>query len=168
LKIISIPIIVVFFDQLSKILVKKYFIHQELFYANINILGDFLRFTFIENPGIAFGIDTSSYHFFITIATVLAIFFIFYQLIVSINNNTLDIYPLAFILGGAIGNCIDRILVFIPCFNYNGVVDFIDIGINNYRWYIFNIADVSISIGLFIFIYNFFMNKTNKSIEKNV
>ena len=168
MKIISIPIIVVFFDQLSKILVKKYFIQQELFYANINILGDFLRFTFIENPGIAFGIDTSNYHLYITIATIVAIFFIYYQLILSVKNNTSDIYPLAFILGGAIGNCIDRILVFIPSFNYNGVIDFIDIGINNFRWYIFNIADASISIGLFIFIYNFFMNKTNKSIEKNV
>ena len=168
MKIILIPIIVVFFDQLSKVLVKKYFIHQQLFYTNVNIIGDFLRFTFIENPGIAFGIDTSNYHLYITIATILAIFFIYYQLILSVKNNTSDIYPLAFILGGAIGNCIDRILIFIPFFNYNGVIDFIDIGINNFRWYIFNIADASISIGLFIFLYNLFMKETNKSIEKNI
>ena len=168
MKIILIPIIVVFFDQLSKVLVKKYFIHQQLFYTNVNIIGDFLRFTFIENPGIAFGIDTSNYHLYITIATILAIIFIYYQLIHSVKNNTSDIYPMAFILGGAIGNCIDRILVFIPSFNYNGVIDFIDIGINNFRWYIFNIADASISIGLFIFLYNLFMKETNKSIKKNI
>jgi|TARA_B110000263_G_scaffold24691_1_gene18941 signal peptidase II len=168
LKIILIPIIVVLFDQLSKVLVKKYFIHEQLFYSNINILGDFLRFTFIENPGIAFGIDTSNYHIYITILTILAIVFIYYQLSISINNNNSDMFPLAFILGGAIGNCIDRILIFIPYFNYNGVIDFIDIGIKNFRWYVFNIADASISIGLFIFLYNFFMIKTNKSIEKNI
>jgi signal peptidase II len=168
LKIILIPIIVVLFDQLSKVLVKKYFIHEHLFYSNINILGDFLRFTFIENPGIAFGIDTSNYHLYITILTILAIVFIYYQLSISIINNNSDMFPLAFILGGAIGNCIDRILIFIPYFNYNGVIDFIDIGIKNSRWYVFNIADASISIGLFIFLYNFFMIKTNKSIEKNI
>tara|TARA_B110001454_G_scaffold55864_2_gene54610 strand:+ start:6680 stop:7186 length:507 start_codon:yes stop_codon:yes gene_type:complete len=168
LKIILIPIIVVLFDQLSKVLIKKYFIHEQLFYSNINILGDFLRFTFIENPGIAFGIDTSNYHIYITILTILAIVFIYYQLSISINNNNSDMFPLAFILGGAIGNCIDRILIFIPYFNYNGVIDFIDIGIKNFRWYVFNIADASISIGLFIFLYNFFMIKTNKSIEKNI
>lgn len=168
MKIILIPIIVVLFDQLSKVLVKKYFIHEQLFYSNINILGDFLRFTFIENPGIAFGIDTSNYHIYITILTILAIVFIYYQLSISINNNNSDMFPLAFILGGAIGNCIDRILIFIPYFNYNGVIDFIDIGIKNFRWYVFNIADASISIGLFIFLYNFFMIKTNKSIEKNI
>lgn len=168
MKIILIPIIVVLFDQLSKVLIKKYFIHEQLFYSNINILGDFLRFTFIENPGIAFGIDTSNYHIYITILTILAIVFIYYQLSISINNNNSDMFPLAFILGGAIGNCIDRILIFIPYFNYNGVIDFIDIGIKNFRWYVFNIADASISIGLFIFLYNFFMIKTNKSIEKNI
>ena len=168
MKIIFIPIVVVFFDQLSKILVKNYFIHQELFYNNINILGDFLRFTFIENPGIAFGIDTSKYHIYITIATILAIIFICFQLKISINTRNPDSYPLAFILGGAIGNCIDRILVFVPIFNYNGVIDFIDLGINNYRWYIFNIADLSISIGLFLFLYNFIIIKTNSSIEKNI
>ena len=168
MKIILIPIIVVLFDQLSKVLVKKYFIHEQLFYSNINILGDFLRFTFIENPGIAFGIDTSNYHIYITILTILAIVFIYYQLSISINNNNSDMFPLAFILGGAIGNCIDRILIFIPYFNYNGVIDFIDIGIKNFRWYVFNIADASISIGLVIFLYNFFMIKTNKSIEKNI
>ena len=163
-----IPIFVVFFDQISKILIKQYFIDHGLIYSSTKILGDFLRFTFIENPGIAFGIDTSKYHIYITIATILAIIFICFQLKFSINTRNPDSYPLAFILGGAIGNCIDRILVFFPIFNYNGVIDFIDLGINNYRWYIFNIADLSISIGLFLFLYNFIMIKTNSSIEKNI
>ena len=52
------------------------------------------------------------------------------------------------ILGGAIGNAIDRMLTLFPTkTNYNGVIDFIDIGFGNFRWYIFNVADMSITIG---------------------
>lgn len=168
MKFFLIPIFVVLIDQLTKIYIKEYFLNHDLIYSNIRIIGDLLRFTFIENPGIAFGIDTSNYHIYITVATIFAIIFICFQLYYSIINNNPDRYPLVFILGGAIGNCIDRILVFFPKYNYNGVVDFIDLGIGNFRWYVFNIADASISIGLFLFLYNFFIIKTDKSIEKNI
>ena len=53
------------------------------------------------------------------------------------------------IVGGAIGNLIDRILVQIPESNYRGVVDFIDIGTLTFRWYTFNIADSFVCIGMF-------------------
>ena len=52
---------------------------------------------------------------------------------------------MSFVIGGALGNSIDRLLVLIPSTDYRGVIDFIDIGINHYRWYIFNIADASIT-----------------------
>ncbi len=69
---------------------------------------------------------------------------------------------LALIIGGAIGNAIDRILVLIPNSGYNGVVDFIDLGINDLRWYIFNIADTSITIGAILYILTQYMyNKKN-------
>mgnify|MGYP001371181506 CR=1 FL=1 len=74
--------------------------------------------------------------------------------------------PLAFILGGAIGNCIDRILVFIPYFNYNGVIDFIDIGIKNFRWYVFNIADASITCGVLFYLFILYKNKYNDAGNK--
>ena len=159
MKYIYLSIIVVFLDQTTKIYIKNYWIENNLFYKNINIISNYLRFTFLENPGIAFGIDTGGYHFMITLLTILAIgvlLFHFYNLIKTNDKETL---PISLIVGGAIGNGIDRILMLIPSLNYNGVVDFIDIGFNNYRWYVFNIADTSITIGLIIMFLQFFMSK---------
>ena len=76
MKIVFIPIIVVLLDQISKISVKNYWINNNLFYSKLNVIGDYLRIVFIENPGIAFGIDTSSYHFFITVLTIFAVCFL--------------------------------------------------------------------------------------------
>ena len=60
---------------------------------------------------------------------------------------------LSLILGGAIGNLIDRILIYIPNSTYGGVVDFIDIGIVGHRWYIFNIADSAVTMGIVIYLF---------------
>ena len=153
MKIVLIPIFIVLLDQISKISIKIYWINNDLFFSKINVLGNYLRFVFIENPGIAFGIDTSRFHIFIVVLTIIAILFISYQLYKSIFDNHYEKISLSFILGGAIGNLIDRTLVLFTFFNYNGVIDFIDIGFSNYRWFTFNIADASITIGIIIFIY---------------
>jgi len=162
LKFLYISLIVIVLDQFSKILIKQYWIQNNLFYQKINILGDYLRFVFIENPGIAFGIDTSRYHFYITILTVFAVVFLIYYLYKLIQENSPECLSWSFILGGAIGNCIDRVLVLIPNLNYKGVVDFIDVGVGEYRWYIFNIADASITVGLIIFLYHSYMINKKK------
>ncbi len=159
MKYFFIPTIIVFIDQCSKILVKNYWLENNLYYSKIPILGDYIRFTFIENPGIAFGIDTSRIHIYVTLITCIAILFIVYYLYELVNNNSSEAICWSFILGGAIGNCLDRIFVLIPSLGYNGVVDFIDIGINQYRWYIFNIADASITIGLIIYFYQIYLKK---------
>ena len=160
MKFFYIPLIVVILDQLSKISIKQYWIQNNLFYHKINIVGDYLRFVFIENPGIAFGIDTSKYHLYITILTVFAVIFLIYYLYKLIEDNSPECLSWSFILGGAIGNCIDRVLVLIPSLNYKGVVDFIDVGVGEYRWYIFNIADASITVGLIVFLYHsYIINK---------
>ena len=162
MKFLYISLIVIVLDQFSKILIKQYWIQNNLFYQKINILGDYLRFVFIENPGIAFGIDTSRYHFYITILTVFAVVFLIYYLYKLIQENSPECLSWSFILGGAIGNCIDRVLVLIPNLNYKGVVDFIDVGVGEYRWYIFNIADASITVGLIIFLYHSYMINKKK------
>ena len=151
--------LVVFFDQLSKISVKSYWLKNKFTIDKINLLGDYVRITFLENPGIAFGIDTSRYHLFITILTFLIIFILFYHLISLIKINDKEALPMSFVVGGAIGNSIDRLLVLIPSTDYRGVIDFIDVGVDHYRWYIFNIADASITIGLFILLYQAFQRK---------
>ena len=148
-------IFIVSLDQLSKFLI-KYFLSSS---GSINIIGSFLKFTYIENSGIAFGIDTSQYHIYITVFTIIAILLIIYYYINLTAENLYEQIPLSFIIAGAIGNAIDRVLVLIPCANYRGVVDFIDmpnvlyyIGImNNPRWFIFNIADTSITIGIILY-----------------
>ena len=130
-------LLVIFVDQLTKISVKSYWLKNKFTIDKINLFGDYLRITFIENPGIAFGIDTSKYHFFITILTFLIIIILFYHLISLIKINDKEALPMSFVIGGALGNSIDRLLVLIPTTDYRGVIDFIDIGINHYRWYIF-------------------------------
>ncbi len=159
MKYFSIPIIIVFIDQLSKILVKNYWLENNLYYTKIPILGNFLRFTFIENPGIAFGIDTSRFHIYITLITCIAILFIVYYLYELVQSHSNEAICWSFILGGAVGNCLDRIFVLIPSLGYEGVVDFIDIGINQYRWYIFNVADGAITIGIIIYFYQIYLKK---------
>ena len=147
---------------MSKLSIKYYWYNNEIFYSHINILGNYIRFTFLENPGIAFGIDTSRYHLLVTFLTIVTILFLFKYFFKILNENSFEILPLSLILGGAIGNAIDRVLVLFPSLNYNGVVDFIDIGINNYRWYIFNFADLFITMGLVIYLYQSIkFNKNN-------
>ena len=161
MNIILIPIFVIILDQFSKIVIKNYWIDNNLFFSKINIFGDYVRFIFIENPGIAFGIDTSNYHIYITILTILAILFISIYYYRCILEKNYERYCLSFIIGGAVGNLLDRIFVFIPSMKYNGVIDFIDLGFNNFRWYTFNIADASITIGIIIYLYQTYILKRN-------
>ena len=159
MKFLSVPIFIIFLDQLTKILVKKYFYENNLLYQKINVLGEYIRIVFLENPGIAFGIDTSKYHVYITILTILAVIFLAKYLYHLIKSDSFEKLSMAFILGGAIGNLVDRLFVLFPRFNYNGVIDFIDIGFGQYRWYTFNLADFSITIGIIIFLYQFYILK---------
>ena len=159
MNILLIPLFVIILDQFSKIIIKNYWIDNNLFFSKINIFGDYVRFIFIENPGIAFGIDTSQYHIYITILTILAVFFISTYYYKCILEKNYERYCLSFIIGGAVGNLLDRIFVLIPCIKYNGVIDFIDLGFNNFRWFTFNIADASITIGIIIYLYQTYILK---------
>ena len=157
MKYIILIISIVVSDQLSKILIKNYWIENDLIsnFNYVNVFGDYLRFVFIENPGIAFGLNPGK-PLFLTILTFAIIFFLCFYLMNLIKTKDKESLPIAFVLGGAIGNAIDRLFALIPAMNYNGVIDFIDIGIGECsycRWYIFNLADMSISIGLLIIIY---------------
>ena len=68
------------------------------------------------------------------------------------NYQSYSSIGLAMIVGGAIGNLIDRVLVQVPAASYGGVVDFIDIGTSTFRWYTFNIADSCVCIGMFLYL----------------
>lgn len=140
MRILGISAGIIFFDQVTKILVKSKFALGE----SIEILGDFLRFTYIENPGMAFGIRFAGPWFFILFSFIASGVILYY--LHKLRNERLKIrIPLALILGGAVGNLIDRIL-------YHRVVDFIEVGVGAYRWPVFNIADSAVTVGMVILI----------------
>ena len=111
----------------------------------MNLLGNFLKFTYIENPGLAFSIRVPNIAIFTGISMVASLIVIYY--IYKYRNESYRItFPLALILGGALGNLIDRL-------RFARVVDFIDVGVGSFRWPVFNVADSAVSIGLILFIY---------------
>lgn len=142
-------IIVVIADQLS-----KYFAIERL-KGSIShvIIPGFLKFTYVENYGAAFGILKDKKMFFIII-TLIIIMFISIFLIRYYNKiNIFMKIGLALLLGGAIGNLIDRV-------RFSYVVDFINVRLfNSYDFPVFNIADISIVCGTIIILILTLLNK---------
>lgn len=157
---------IVVIDQITKLLVKGFTLPIFNFYhegmqvgQSIPVIGDFLRLTFIENPGMAFGIDLGN-PLFRAIFTLIVSIGLFYYIYQVREEPFIVRLTLAVILGGAIGNLIDRIFYGVifgegPFF-YGKVVDFIDVDffhidflwIHMDRFAIFNVADASVSIGI--------------------
>ncbi len=172
-------------DQISKLFVKGFsipFLHinfQGMFEGQrIPIIGNFFRLTFTENPGLAFGFDPgSSFKFWISLFSLLASIGLLIYLYVIRNERTSLKIAIAFILGGAVGNLIDRMFYgviygYAPLF-YGRVVDFLDVDFFNItifgrsyeRWPIFNFADAAVTIGVLILL--FFYKKSTED-EKNI
>ncbi len=163
---LALAFIVVIIDQFSKLMIK----YSDLTPIPENILGNLLRFTHIENPGLAFGISVGSFSWLLFVITVLITLYIMYYLLFGDNLLKGEALSLNFILGGAIGNLIDRGLTLFNLFDYKGVIDFIDIGIGDfYRWpYIFNIADLSVTTGITIFILSSYMYSRQNDLEDEI
>ena len=105
----------------------------------------FLNIELYWNTGIAFGLFSSSENNYYNLITILIIFVIFFISIMILKSEPIAKYPLIMILGGAIGNLFDRIF-------YRAVPDFIDLHIQNFHWFIFNVADIFISVGVIFMI----------------
>ena len=173
MKVLFITLAIVILDQASKIIVKGFslsffdFHHKGMHHGQkIQVIGDFFRLTFVENPGMAFGFDPgldykSLISIFSIIASVALLLYIYYS-----RKQVLSLrIALAFILGGAVGNLIDRIFYgvlynYAPLF-YGKVVDFLDfdfidvtlLGRNYDRWPVFNFADSAVTIGIIILLF---------------
>ncbi len=160
---ISPAIIVVILDQLSKYLIKSNFI---LFESHA-IINPFLRFTYIENSGLAFGLPVGGFDWLLFIITLIISIYILYYIVSTKDIITYESVSLSLILGGAIGNLIDRGFNLFGLFNYGGVIDFIDIGFFDisWRWYIFNIADLGISLGIGLYIFYSYIYSNLDDIE---
>lgn len=173
MRVLFLSLFIILTDQITKILVKGLSIPslginiQGMYYQqSINVIGNFFKITYIENPGMAFGIQIGGKLFlslFTIAATILIIYFIY-------KNRKEPLYlriALAFILGGAVGNLIDRIFYgviygYAPLF-YGNVVDFFHIDTPNfvlfgkhfYSWPIFNVADISVSLGFAMILFGY-------------
>ena len=135
-------IIIFLLDRVSKF----YVISQTAEILSSNLFtSKFLNISLIWNEGIAFGLlsfDHDHFYFFLTILITIVVIVIF---IMIWKNEGLRKYSLIMILGGALGNLYDRIF-------YKAVPDFIDFHVGNFHWFIFNVSDIFITLGVLLMI----------------
>ncbi len=142
-----------FLDRISKIYVINF--AQNNFNNNI-YNSEYLDLTLIWNEGIAFGLMSFENNLYYNILTFIIIIITIIVLIIGLKNTGLKRYSLLSIFAGSLGNLYDRLF-------YNAVPDFIDFHINNFHWFIFNVADIFISIGVIIMIMTEFFVKKGAS-----
>jgi len=153
----SLVLILFFIDRFSKLYVIN--LDKELFGPEI-FTSKFLNIHLIWNKGIAFGLFSFSETYFYNLISIIIGIIIFALLIMIIRSEGLKRFLLIFILGGALGNFYDRLI-------YKAVPDFIDFHVNDFHWFIFNVADIFISIGVFfVILYEIIDNNLEKN-EKN-
>ena len=149
---LSLLLLIFLLDRISKIYViflDKKFLGSEIFSSK------FLNIQLFWNEGIAFGLFSlkqGKLYNFLTIIIMILIILILY---LAFKSNGIKKYSLLLIFGGAIGNLYDRIF-------YNAVPDFIDLHIGNFHWFIFNVADIFITIGVIFMILLEFTATNNK------
>ena len=145
-------------DRISKIYIiylnKKYF-DSAIFQSK------YLNIDLMWNEGIAFGLLSFNRTDLYNLLTVIISIVILIIFIMIIKNNGFKRYSLVMILGGAIGNLYDRVF-------YRAVPDFIDFHIGQFHWFVFNIADIFITLGvIFMILLELIDNNKNKDYEKN-
>ena len=128
-----------FLDRIAKIKILTNF-GESVYFVN-----DYLNFDLIWNIGIGFGIMSTSSSVIYNLITLTIGFVILFLLYIFLISQKLEKISYSIIIGGALGNFYDRLV-------FNAVPDFIDIHYNNFHWFTFNVADIFISIGVFIFI----------------
>ncbi|MHB1168724.1 MAG: signal peptidase II [Longimicrobiales bacterium] len=132
---------VVLADQATKWLVQS----TLTLYEQVDIIGDYVRLTYIFNPGAAFGIHVGDYSRIVFLGlSVVALGALGGMYWATPSNDRSRLAAIALICGGAMGNLIDRLR------SERGVVDFLDVGIGTIRWPVFNIADIAVTTGAVI------------------
>ena len=156
MKKIIIILAIFFIDRATKI----YLINLQTSGTDIDFyIFPFLNFYLVWNTGIGFGLASLEanifYHILTAIITIVNLVLIFFLLKVR----GIYSYLLALIIGGSLGNLFDRIY-------YYAVPDFIDIHLGNFHWFIFNVADIFITVGIISLIFIELLKK--KKISTNV
>jgi len=141
-------------DRITKFLiVQKFFTekNQEI------VINNFVNFVLVWNQGVGFGLFPIESFKVYTIISVL-IFLVNIWLIIWFfkSNKLIEKLSIAIILGGSLGNLVDRIY-------YRSVPDFIDLHYGNFHWFTFNFADISITIGILGLLLSEFIKKNEKN-----
>ena len=140
---IAVPMGIIVLDQLLKVLMVMW-IGPEADRHQVNVLGDAVGFEYVENTGAAFGMLKDHRWVFLVISTVALGGMIVYMFL-NKNRHPLETVAVAFIVGGGIGNMIDRVA-------RGFVVDFVDVKCIPFWKYIFNVADIFVCVGCGLFI----------------
>ena len=138
----SIVILIYFLDRISKIYVIQ--LDKNNFGSDI-FNSTYLNIVLIWNKGIAFGLFSFNEAYLYNILSLIISIIIIILVIMSLKSEGFKRYSLLIIVGGALGNLHDRIF-------FNGVPDFIDIHVRDFHWFIFNVADIFITVGVFLLI----------------
>ena len=137
MRVLFVSAILVLADQVSKAIV----VRTMSLYESVPVIENFFHFTYITNDGMAFGIDFPFGYFIFSLVSALLTIFLFWYLW-SVRNDSLVIrLGLAMIIAGAVGNLIDRLML-------GEVIDFLDFMIGNFHWYVFNLADSYVTVGM--------------------
>jgi signal peptidase II len=157
-------------DQISKGVVLA---SMEL-YASIQVMGNFFRITFVENPGMAFGLRMGNNMFFTVFAVLASVAMVYYLMQLPAEQRWTR-WSLALILGGAMGNLSDRLIrgkvvdfldfeffdIHIPAFKFL----FLDFsGYDLDRWPVFNVADMAVTVGMFMLLGFIIFEKDKKEV----
>jgi signal peptidase II len=152
----SIVALIYFLDRISKIYViqlDKNNLGSDIFNST------YLNIVLIWNKGIAFGLLSFNDSYLYNIISLIIAIIIIILVIMSLKSRGFKRYSLLMIVGGALGNLYDRIF-------FNAVPDFIDFHVGSFHWFVFNIADIFISLGV-IFMILFEFADNNKINEKS-
>lgn len=137
-KLLIFTLIFIICDQLIKILIAFTLIPYEY----IDIIKNFITITHVHNTGAAFSILSNNVWLLISISLI-ALIFIYYYILKKITFTKLNILIYSLLIGGIIGNLIDRLI-------HGYVIDYISVNIFGYHFPVFNFADICIVISVFI------------------
>ena len=151
---LSIIIFIFLIDRASKLLI----ISSPETYEQYGIsVTSFLNFNLIWNEGIAFGLFSFDEKFYYNLLTIIICLIILIIIWLMLKSKGFEKISFLLIIGGSMGNIYDRIY-------YSAVPDFIDIHFNNYHWFIFNVADIFITLGIaFLISIEIFGSKKQKN-----
>ena len=149
----SIVALIYILDRLSKI----YVIQLDKNNLGLDIFNStYLNIVLIWNKGIAFGLLSFNESYLYNIISLIIAIIIIVLVIMSLKSQGFKRYFLLIIVGGALGNLHDRIF-------FNAVPDFIDFHVGNFHWFIFNVSDIFITLGVIGMIFFELLNKENEN-----